>query len=492
MLKKGQWTALALVTTLGACGSEAATPGEKNDDSEAEESTEASDRQQRRDAGEKKDSGSTKASKDAGVSAPKIDSGTKTTGADEGQQADADIPCEVARIVNGKCGLCHGEELGSGVPFPLVTLADFRATVPGEEEVVYDAAHERVNKSGPGAMPPASVDPLSAADKKTLSDWLKGGAKGGAGCTNTGTSGADAGAPVAVGGSGGAHIEPVQYDDPLMKCYEFRAFSQGSRAQSYSVPTTPDFYVNFNFTPPWKGTQYVRSFRSLIDNGNVIHHWLFFQLSALGDDTVEPNALGTHPDGQLLAGWAPGGTDLYFDPDVAFEVPGDVSYQMEGHYNNKTGGPAPDASGVELCVTPSKPKYVAGLAWVGTDAIFGTEAVGHCQPDTDQEIHLIQAQPHMHTKGRNMKVELQRASGEAEVIFDKPFDFAYQRGYLLDTIIRPGDQLFTTCTYSEFANFGKGTSDEMCYFFSTYYPKGALQSLGVGTAIHGANSCMDI
>ena len=257
------------------------------------------------------------------------------------------------------------------------------------------------------------------------------------------------------------------------------------------MPTTPDLYVAFNLKAPWQGVKYARSFRTIVDNAPVLHHWLIFKQPTGGSPSVTENAVGAHPEGQMLYGWAPGGDDLYFDPDVGMEMDSSVLYQLEMHYNNKTGGPVPDASGVEVCVTPTKPAHVAGLSWVGTDAIVGsTEAVGLCAHESSEPIHLIAAQPHMHLKGKHMKVELTRASGQSEVIHDKPFDFEYQRSYIMDTVLQPGDVLTTTCSYSEPAVFGKGTNDEMCYFFSIHWPAGALSSLGLGTAIHGANSCI--
>jgi hypothetical protein len=260
----------------------------------------------------------------------------------------------------------------------------------------------------------------------------------------------------------------------------------------YDVPTTPDLYVAFTMDAPWQGVRYVRSFRNIIDNETVLHHWLLFKQATSSFEGVTVGALGAHPDGEMLFGWAPGGEDMYMDPDVAMEVSGDVSYQLEAHYNNTTGAPQPDASGVELCVTPNKPAHVAGLSWVGTDAILGgTEAVGTCTPSTGEEVHVISATPHMHLKGRHMKVVLTRANGEQEVVHDEPFDFNYQRMYIQNFVMRPGDSLQTTCTYSGPSVFGKGTNDEMCYFFSTAWPAGAMTTPGIASFIHGSNSCID-
>jgi hypothetical protein len=90
-----------------------------------------------------------------------------------------------------------------------------------------------------------------------------------------------------------------------------------------------------------------------------------------------------------------------------------------------------------------------------------------------------------------MKVVLNRKGGMKEIIHDEDFDFEYQRQYVMDVTINQGDTLTTTCSYTGASTFGKGTNDEMCYFFSTHYPYNSLSSLGIGTIIHGPNSCLN-
>ncbi|MET0341554.1 MAG: hypothetical protein ABW252_11185 [Polyangiales bacterium] len=291
---------------------------------------------------------------------------------------------------------------------------------------------------------------------------------------------------------GSATNQPIDYQDPDLKCYKLTAYATpANKAQKYSVPTTPDLYVAFNVKAPWTGKQYIRSFKAIIDNKAVLHHWLLFKQLAGGVEGVMPNALGAHPDGEMLHGWAPGGDDMYLDKDVGMEIAANTVFQLEMHYNNRTGAQTPDASGVEICVTPTVPPNIAGLSWVGTDAIGGASATGTCTPQTNRPIKVISASPHMHKKGRHMKVTLTRAAGGVELIHDEAFDFDYQKGYLMDFTIQPGDKLTTTCTYSGPSSFGKGTNDEMCYFFSIHYPVGTLRKANLWQLIHGPNTCID-
>ncbi|MET0343203.1 MAG: hypothetical protein ABW252_19500 [Polyangiales bacterium] len=301
-------------------------------------------------------------------------------------------------------------------------------------------------------------------------------------------------APAASGAtSGGARKTPVDYADPELKCYRLTAFqSPANKGVKYQAPTTPDFYVNFNIKAPWTGTQYIKSFKSLVDNQKILHHWLLYRQLNGTTEGIVANQTGLHPDGELLYGWAPGTDDLWFDRDVGIEVAGGTVLQLENHYNNRTGGAQPDGSGVEVCVTPKRPTHVAGLSFVGSDAINGVTATGTCTHSSKQPIHLIMSFPHMHTKGTRMKVDWIKKSGQRQTIHDQPFDFDYQRTYVYDDVVlQPGDKLHTTCSYSAPSRLGKGTEDEMCYFFSIHYPNGALSRVSLFTALHGPNTCMD-
>ena len=293
--------------------------------------------------------------------------------------------------------------------------------------------------------------------------------------------------------SGGVSMQPPATVDPDLKCYSLRAYAAaGKRDEKYSVPTTPDYYVAFNIKAPWSGKQYVKSFRSLIDNAPVLHHWLLYRQLNGGEETVLGDVSGAHPDGEMLYGWAPGANDIWFDADVGMEVPAGSTFQLEMHYNNTQGAPTLDASGVEVCVTPNKPEHVAALSWVGEDRINGTSVTGHCTPENKEPVRLIMSLPHMHKKGTHMKVDLKRAAGGVETIHDRPFDFNYQRSYVYDDLwLQPGDKLSTTCTYDGPARFGKGTSDEMCYFFAIHWPAGALARKNLFTGFHGPNTCID-
>lgn len=495
-------TVSALVLLTACTQGEAPPAGDDDDDSDTEQE-ESSVEPPKKDAGRGQDGG--KPRSDAGAQSSRTDGGAPSpradAGADSGKSmverpSDKGLPCAIAPIVSKHCAECHGDEPAFGADFSLTSVAHFQAAAgSNEQKKLHEVAAERVSLTGARRMPPSSKPAIAAADLTKLTDWLKAGAKSdGELCpvqTTSGTPMGDAGVEYEPAGSGGSHTKPIKYDDPDMKCYPLVAYGKSDRMGKYAVPTTPDLYVNFLMKAPWTGTQYVRSFRSIIDNKEVIHHWLLFKnLTAQRDGVVQENASGTHPDGELMMGWAPGADDMYLDPDVGMAVSGSDTFLLEAHYNNKNGMGVPDASGVEVCVTPKKPTNVAALTWVGTDSINGTTATGQCNSTHSTPVRMFSGWPHMHTKGKHMKVVVNRKSGMKETIHDKEFDFEYQKMYGLNVTLMPGDTLTTTCTYTQPARFGKGTNDEMCYFFTHSWPAGALTMPGLGTVLHGPNSCL--
>jgi hypothetical protein len=442
-------------------------------------------------------SSSSKHTTDDAVETARAGAGADAT--KEPTTAATQVPCNVASVISDNCTGCHAGTPKFGAPMPLMTQADFQAASKIDpSRKIYEVIPERVDATDiTRRMPPASAATLNSTDHDALTDWVGGGAKATKyGCAisekavkappettdDTATS---------EPGFGGASSDAREYDDPELKCYEFRAHIAGDKTAPYSVGTTPDMYTNFTFMPPWEGMQYARSFTVLDGNAAVIHHWLFYKNSAAGEDGAVGGSSGAHPNGELIHGWAPGGSNLYLDPDVGLEMPSNVAYQLETHHNNTSGAPQDDNSGIQVCVTPNAPKHVASLSWLGTDAINGTTASGTCVPRSTEPIQIIGVQPHMHLKGRHLTAEITRKSGDKEMLHDEPFDFNYQHSYHARTTLMPGDSIKTTCTYSEPATFGEGTNDEMCYAFTLYYPKFSLTNGNlISGLIHGPNTCL--
>jgi hypothetical protein len=201
--------------------------------------------------------------------------------------------------------------------------------------------------------------------------------------------------------------------------------------------------------------------------------------------------MALHAGGQLVQGWAPGGQDVYYSKDLGMAMPPE-GYILESHHNNTTGLPASDNTGIEICVTTVVPKTIASLTWLGSDLISGITASGTCTPpiQANAPVHILGGTPHMHTAGIHMKVTINHVGGAPQVIHDLPFDFMSQTSYPLDGVVmNAGDTITTDCTYNRPSTFGQATSNEMCYFFTVYYPAGVMQTPGIGSVIHGPNTC---
>jgi hypothetical protein len=414
-----------------------------------------------------------------------------------GISGGSNVPCDIAAIVSEHCTTCHAATPKFNAPMALTSADAFGAPAPiTSTEPVRSVAKRRINAEGAARMPPpGTVEALDATELSALNAWLDSGAP----ALATGGCAITDGTSVLPGGSEellprptatGTVLGPYEgWDEDGVECYPFVTYQPGDKSTPYRVGTAADKYMGFGFKPPWQGTRFVRAFRTIIDNEQVLHHWILFEEPTAVDGNAA-EILGAHPGGAMMHGWAPGGSDLYFTPDLGIRMTSDSNYLLEVHYNSNDPT-AVDASGLEICVAEAPPENEAIISWLGTDAISGTSSSGTCQPRGNQPIHIVAGTPHMHLKGTHMKVELDRASGGAEILHDEPFSFQNQRGYQEDITIQPGDRITTTCTYNAPSTFGKGTNEEMCYWFALAYPAGALTDGGfIGALTHGANACL--
>jgi hypothetical protein len=198
--------------------------------------------------------------------------------------------------------------------------------------------------------------------------------------------------------------------------------------------------------------------------------------------------LGFHPDGELLAGWAPGAMPSFLPAHVGLDL-GGGNYILEVHYSNP-GPPTQDGSGATVCKAKTNRPETATVSWLGTEAIILPPAqknlpvVSNCRPNvTDKPIHIIKVWPHMHKLGRHMKADIHRADGAVDPLFNVDFSFDSQWGYDTPAILKAGDYITTTCVYDNdtpnTVTFGESTESEMCYNFTYAYPARALVTFGL-------------
>ncbi len=419
-----------------------------------------------------------------------VDAGSAPADAGLVKPIGTGLPCDVQGIVGERCGLCHGNPPAFGAYMALTTEVEFHApSTTDATKSYFELAKVRINASA-NRMPPSSAAQLSASELATLNAWLDRGAP--ASEERCGPSSTGAG----DGGTGPAG-DPGAIDTGGLDCHRFLAHAPGDKNAKFEVGVAVDAHYIMSFKAPWEGARYAQVIQPVIDNTKALHHWLLYE-EAGTDGAVEPT-LGAHPGGTMVAGWAPGGTPYDFRKfgDVGLELPG-TSYLLELHYNSSDPS-AFDASGVEICLSKSKPEHVAGNAWVGYDnsILAGdlggprTTWTGVCAHQSQEPIHFLYISPHMHQSGRHLKSTITSPDGATRVLHDLPFEFAYQISYESSEVLMPGEIITTTCTYSSPQSFGTTTAEEMCYLFVYSYPKGALTDNGVwGAFAHGEGVCL--
>ncbi len=404
------------------------------------------------------------------------------------------LPCDLQQVVQTKCVSCHADMPLFGATMSLTSYEAFTDPSSDPSVPVYQAVKDRIHRMGTGRMPPSPGE-LTEAELAAFDAWIDAGAPE----NTTSCSGGGDGDVIGPGRDPCADGE-CELDTTGLECYKFTAHN-GDKKAKFKLGEARDKYFNFHFKAPWTGTAYGMIMRPIIDNKSVIHHWLLFQQNGgvgFKGDGVKAPSDGTHPDGDLVHGWAPGGGVANFRNE---DVPGGVGLEfkegdafiVEYHYNS-TDANAQDASGVEVCVQKEKPAQLAGVSWLGTDALVpnSSRGQGTCKPTSNQPIHILSVSPHMHVKGKHMKAVINRKGGTKDVLHDAPFEFENQTWYSRKATLAAGDTITVRCDFSSaITRFGTATSDEMCYLFTVAYPKNALANNDpIGQAFHGAGSCL--
>lgn len=292
-------------------------------------------------------------------------------------------------------------------------------------------------------------------------------------------------------------------------CYEFP-----THGSTESVDDSPfdvgvgDFTEQFYYRAPWPTGSVATGIATISDNAKVLNHWFLFKTN---EDQPEgthltaplPTLIGTDP--VFIAGWSAGGANLVPPSDIGFELPAEGAVlNFQWAYSNTTGEPQPDASVVQICVTPAAERaHVASAAWLGTEDLNGNAWTGGpgmpphsentftttCIPGrNDESIHIVGFQPHMQALGTNMKTSVEHTDGSTDVLFDEPFSFGEARPYFQRYELLPGESLVTSCMFNNTTDvgvpYGTESVNEMCYQFVFAYParavaNGAFSLLGV-------------
>lgn len=314
---------------------------------------------------------------------------------------------------------------------------------------------------------------MTDAEKKTLDDWIAGGAK-----RSSDSCGGEA-------PSGEA--KPLACDAERLTLKASRPFAMNGGPV--------DQYVCFGIEVPSAKKRHVVGLAPKVDNTKIVHHILLFQAK----EAVSPEPFACDATGssvwKMVTGWAPGGGNLELPPEAGYPMEqGTTHWVVQMHYNNAQGLTGQvDDSGYELCATDQLRPNDAGVLAFGSVRFSIPPRATHtirCDYKLDsryQGVKFFGASPHMHTLGASIVTErIPGGNGAPEEIFGQsPFSFENQENFAITPHkgVAPGDVLRTRCSWKNptdaVVKFGEGTGDEMCFNFLTYYPNIPDKVLGI-------------
>lgn len=392
------------------------------------------------------------------------DGGPTTTTPPDG--VSGTIPCDVEKVLATNCRTCHGPTPAYGAGISLVTYADLHAVTGGK--AIYQIAAERVaNDARP--MPPSPNTRLSTADRETLAKW------------------AAAGAPA----SGPTDCNTAPPPPPVMTTC--KPDLPVAPASDYEMPAdSGDEYVCYGVELTRPTPTHVVGFSPRIDNTKIVHHVVLFEADTTQSSTPFKCSSGGSLQWRMVTGWAPGGKGFELPPEAGFplKTSGATHYVVQMHYSNPQGlANQKDHSGFDLCTSAPR-QYEADVLAFGTQTIdipAGATYDRVCSITVPQQlagIHLIAAMPHMHKLGTDMSTQL-FAGGPSGAATDlgtiAGWDFNTQAWLDIKgpVVTKANDVIKTRCAWKNTTGapvkFGEKTADEMCYSFTTYYPRIASQ-----------------
>jgi N-acetyl-alpha-D-glucosaminyl L-malate synthase BshA len=341
----------------------------------------------------------------------------------------------VLPILQKNCQECHRPgEIG---PMPFMT---YESTRPWAKAIKAAVASKK--------MPPWFADAkyghflnerqLSDADIATLSKW------------------ADSGAP-----EGDAKDKPAPRE--FTTGWNIKPDLIFKMPKAYRVPAKGVIeYTYITVTAPFKEDTWVVAGEVRPGNRSVVHHVVanvrpkgskWMTNAVLGGEPVAPGptrdidlikANGGNPsvlDNEFLVGYVPGMEAQRFDIDRSAKlIPAGADIVLELHYTTN-GKDADDQTmvGLELAKAPPQRRFMSiAAAQTNLNIAPGdanAEAVAHLK--FGQPVDFVYMQPHMHLRGKDMKIEAKYPTGEKETLLNVPrYDFNWQIVYYEKTPLK--------------------------------------------------------
>jgi mono/diheme cytochrome c family protein len=138
--------------------------------------------------------------------------------------------------------------------------------------------------------------------------------------------------------------------------------------------------------------------------------------------------------GQLLAGFAPGMNAAIWEPGTVKKIPAGAKIIFQMHYSKVAGSVQKDRSMVGLIFAkgPSEKQVVTrpiSNNYFKVPPGADNHRVTACWT-TREDIHLINAMPHMHLRGKAMEIKAYFPDGRSETLLNVPnYSFSWQTVY---------------------------------------------------------------
>lgn len=330
----------------------------------------------------------------------------------------------------------------------------------------------------------------------------------------------DIDAVVAWAKSGAPEGDPADHRAPEAKATYARLKDTPDRVAVPDAAYVPkrgrsDDYHCFVLDPKLEKRERIVGLRIAPGATAIVHHVLLFEVRAPALAKVEARdeaetgpgytcfgGIGVHPtvragniqkgelvdfDAQMIVGWAPGGggTDVAGAPtalpqDTAIHLAPGSKLVMQVHYSldNLQHGMS-DRTRVDMWLARDDESKKQGV-WVpllkydfrvppgaGPD---DPRARARAEIDLPLPLQVLGVAPHMHLRGRTIKVEALRDDELSQCLLDVPsWDFRHQEAYWLGTGVRTS-KAAVTCSWDNRKTrrelrWGEGTDDEMCLAF---------------------------
>ena len=329
-----------------------------------------------------------------------------------------DYATDVAPILEEKCVSWHLE--GGIAPFAMDSHMMVQGWSPMMKEVIMTKR-----------MPPAQVDPsvnhftnaryMNPDQLQTLIHWI------------------DAGAP-----RGNSKVDPLARVRSPETVWELGEPDYIVEVPAFTVPATGVLdYENVTINLPFEEDVWVRSIQHVPGDRRVLHHLLSYIVPADYDERIVEGENDSYRE--FLEGYAPGKDESVTYPENSgMFIPKDSAVQMSLHYTT-FGKEAVDKTLLGLYFADEKPDHqysTYSLSHGGRNIVIPPRANEHKMSASyvfEDEVMLHGLRPHMHYRGKYMRMGVIYPDGTKDEIINVPdYNFAWQPTYrLADPMLLP-------------------------------------------------------